>query len=90
VEQARAEVDAATDALRIAKDEVLIAETVANRAIAESSKAEAEAQRSDMIAYNVWAGITGYYGDSYYGDSALKFSSATRRGCGCHATSGRE
>jgi HlyD family secretion protein len=52
VEQARAEVDVASDALRIAKDEVAIAETVANRAIAESSKAEAEAQRSDAIIYN--------------------------------------
>ena len=54
VEQARAEVDVASDALRIAKDEVAIAETVANRAIAESSKAEAEAQRSDVIADNAW------------------------------------
>src|SRR6266851_4947589 len=52
VEQAMAEVDVASDALRIAKDEVAIAETVANRAIAESSKAEAEAQRSDVIASN--------------------------------------
>src|SRR3954454_24625431 len=52
VEQARAEVDVASDARRIAKDEVAIAETVANRAIAESSKAEAEAQRSAVIVYN--------------------------------------
>jgi HlyD family secretion protein len=53
VEQARAEVDVASDALRIAKDEVAIAETVANRAFAEDSKAEAEVQRSDAIVYNV-------------------------------------
>jgi HlyD family secretion protein len=53
VEQARAEVDVASDALRIAKDEVAIAETVAKRAVAESSKAEAEAQRSDAVVYNV-------------------------------------
>jgi HlyD family secretion protein len=52
VEQARAEVDVASEARRIAKDEVAIAETVANRAIAESSKAEAEAQRSAVIVYN--------------------------------------
>jgi HlyD family secretion protein len=52
VEQARAEVDVASEALLIAKDEVAIAESVATRAIAESSKAEAEAQRSDVIVYN--------------------------------------
>jgi HlyD family secretion protein len=52
VEQASAEVDVASVALRIAKDEVAIAETVASRAIAESSKAEAEAQRRDVILHN--------------------------------------
>jgi HlyD family secretion protein len=52
VEQARAEVDVASDALRIAKDEVAIAEIVANGAIAESAKAEAEAQRCDAIVDN--------------------------------------
>ena len=44
VEQARAEVDVASDAVRIAKDEVATAEAAVNRAIAERAKAEAELQ----------------------------------------------
>jgi HlyD family secretion protein len=53
VEQATAEVDVASDTLRIAKDEVAIAEAVATRAIAESGKAQAEIQRSDAIVFNL-------------------------------------
>src|SRR5204862_822812 len=41
VEQARAEVEVATDAVRIAQEEVTTAEAVVNRAIAERAKAEA-------------------------------------------------
>jgi HlyD family secretion protein len=52
VEQAKAEVDVATVGLRIATDEVAIAETVAKRAIAESSKAEADAQRREIVLLN--------------------------------------
>ena len=42
VEQARAEVDVASDAVRIAKDEVTTAQAVVNRTIAERARAEAE------------------------------------------------
>jgi HlyD family secretion protein len=52
VEQATAEVDMASDALQIANDEVAIAEIVASGAIAESAKAESEAERSGVIVYN--------------------------------------
>jgi len=58
VEQARAEVDIATDAVRIAQEEVTTAEAVVNRAvvnraIAERSKAEADSKR-----YEVMIGLT--------------------------------
>lgn len=53
VEQARAEVDIASDAVRIAKDEVATAEAAVNRAIAERTKAEADSKR-----YEVMIGLT--------------------------------
>jgi HlyD family secretion protein len=53
VEQARAEVDVAADAVRIAQEEVTTAEAVVNRAIAERAKAEADSKR-----YEVMIGLT--------------------------------
>jgi HlyD family secretion protein len=49
VEQARADVDVASDAVRIAKDEVTTAEAVVNRAIAERAKAEADSKRHEVM-----------------------------------------
>jgi len=49
VEQARAEVDVATDAVRIAQEEVTTAEAAVNRAIAERAKAEADSKRYDVM-----------------------------------------
>jgi HlyD family secretion protein len=49
VEQARADVDVASDAVRIAKDEVATAEAVVNRAIAERAKAEADSKRHEVM-----------------------------------------
>src|SRR5438067_25590 len=45
VEQARAEVDVATDPVRIAQEEVTTAEADVKRAIAERAKAEADSKR---------------------------------------------
>jgi HlyD family secretion protein len=49
VEQARAEVDVASDAVQIAKDEVTIAEAAVNRVIAERAKAEADSKRYEVM-----------------------------------------
>ena len=49
VEQARAEVDVASDAVRIAKDEVATAEAVVNRAITERAKSEADSKRYEVM-----------------------------------------
>ena len=49
VEQARAEVDVASDAVRIANDEVTAAEAAVNRAIAERAKAEADSKRYEVM-----------------------------------------
>jgi HlyD family secretion protein len=49
VEQARAEVDVASEAVRIAKDEVTTAEAAVNRAIAERAKAEADSKRYGVM-----------------------------------------
>jgi HlyD family secretion protein len=49
VEQARAEVDVASDAVQIAKDEVTTAEAAVNRAIAERAKAEADSKRYEVM-----------------------------------------
>src|SRR6266516_65972 len=49
VEQARAEVDVAGDAVRIAKDEVTTAEAAVNRAMAERAKAEADSKRYEVM-----------------------------------------
>jgi len=49
VEQARAEVDVASDAVRIAKDEVATAEAAVNRAIAERAKAQADSKRYEVM-----------------------------------------
>jgi HlyD family secretion protein len=53
VEQARAEVNVATEAVRIAQEEVTTAEAVVKRAIAERAKAEADSKR-----YEVMSGLT--------------------------------
>ena len=53
VEQARAEVDIATEAVRIAQEELTTAEAVVKRAIAERAKAEADSKR-----YEVMTGLT--------------------------------
>jgi HlyD family secretion protein len=53
VEQARAEVDVASDAVRIAKDEVTTAEAAVKRAIADRIKVEADSKR-----YEVMIGLT--------------------------------
>lgn len=53
VDQARAEVDIASDAVRIAQEEVTTAEAVVNRAIADRAKAEADSKR-----YEVMVGLT--------------------------------
>jgi HlyD family secretion protein len=45
VEQARAEVDVASDAVRIAQDEVTTAQALVNRTMAERAKAEADTKR---------------------------------------------
>jgi HlyD family secretion protein len=50
VEQARAEVNVAREAVRIAKDEVATAEASGNRAVADRSKAEAEVKRNEVVA----------------------------------------
>jgi HlyD family secretion protein len=52
VEQARSEVDVAKQAVRIAKDEVAIAEAVRNGAVADKSKVEAEVRRGEVVAEN--------------------------------------
>src|SRR6266480_3583920 len=49
VEQARAEVDVATDAVRIAQEEVTTADAAVNRAIAERAKAEADSKRYEVM-----------------------------------------
>jgi HlyD family secretion protein len=49
VEQARAEVDVAGDAVRIAKDEVTTAEAAVTRAMAERAKAEADSKRYEVM-----------------------------------------
>jgi HlyD family secretion protein len=53
VEQARAEVDVASDAVRIAQEEVTTAEAVVNRAMVDRQKAEADSKR-----YEVMIGLT--------------------------------
>jgi HlyD family secretion protein len=52
VEQARAEVDVAKQAVRIAMDEVGTAEAAGNSAVAERSKAEADVKRGEAVADN--------------------------------------
>ena len=49
VEQARAEVDVANDAVRIAEGEVTAAEAAVNRAMAERAKAEADSKRYEVM-----------------------------------------
>jgi HlyD family secretion protein len=49
VEQARSEVDVASDAVRIAKDEVATAEAAVSRAVAERAKAEADTKRYEVM-----------------------------------------
>ena len=49
VEQARAEVDVASDAVRIAQDEVTTAQAVVNRTIAERARAEADTKRYEVM-----------------------------------------
>jgi HlyD family secretion protein len=49
VEQARAEVDVASDAVRIAKEEVTTAETAVNRVITERAKTAADAKRYEVM-----------------------------------------
>ncbi|WP_160118783.1 MULTISPECIES: efflux RND transporter periplasmic adaptor subunit [Bradyrhizobium] len=52
VEQARAEVDVARQAVRIAIDEVATAEAAGNSAAAERNKADAEVKRAEVVADN--------------------------------------
>jgi HlyD family secretion protein len=52
VEQARAEVDVANDAVRIAEGEVLTAEAAVSTAMAERAKAEADAKRNEVVIDN--------------------------------------
>ncbi|WP_176937283.1 efflux RND transporter periplasmic adaptor subunit [Bradyrhizobium brasilense] len=52
VEQARAEVDVARQAVRIAMDEVATAEAAGSSAGAERHKAEAEVKRAEIVAEN--------------------------------------
>jgi HlyD family secretion protein len=52
VDQARAEVDVASQAVRIAMGEVATAEAAANSAVAERDKAEAEGKRGEVVAEN--------------------------------------
>src|SRR6266536_1350826 len=49
VEQARADVDVASDAVRIAKDEVTTAEAAVNRVMAERAKTAADAKRYEVM-----------------------------------------
>ena len=49
VEQARAEVEMASDGVRIAKDEVTTADAAVNRAVAERAKAEADSKRYEVM-----------------------------------------
>lgn len=52
VEQARAEVDVARQAVRIAMDEVGTVEAAGNSAVAERNKAEADVKRGEAVADN--------------------------------------
>jgi HlyD family secretion protein len=51
-QQARAEVNIAAEAVRIARDEVITAEAIVKRTIAERTKSEAEKERSQVTVEN--------------------------------------